>query len=86
MLNRDMRNDSLSKLNDAQNRYNNLTIAVKNKAIELYELRKKSSQEVITSVESYINKLANSPLQKNLINLFLNIKLNSIFLIIYFMN
>lgn len=61
MLHRGLKKDSLKNLEDAQNRYNALTLSVKEKAVELYELRRKSSDEVIASVESYVNTLANSP-------------------------
>jgi hypothetical protein len=61
MLNRGLKKDSLTNLTGAQNQYNNLTVSVKNKALDLYILRKKSSNEVITSVETYVNSLANSP-------------------------
>lgn len=61
MLNRGLKKDSLKNLENAQNRYNTLTISVKERAVDIYELRRKSSNEVITSIESYVNMLANSP-------------------------
>ena len=61
MFNSGLKKDSLRNLENAQKGYNTLTISVKKKAVELYELRRKSSDEVITSVEGYVNTLANSP-------------------------
>jgi hypothetical protein len=61
MLNKGLKKDTLKNLEDAQNRYNTLRLSVEERAIELDELRKKSSNEVITSVEGYVNMLANSP-------------------------
>ncbi len=61
MLNRGLKKDSLKFLECAQNSYKDLSISVKQNAMELYELRRKSSDEVIASVECYINTLANSP-------------------------
>ncbi|ETR67233.1 MAG: hypothetical protein OMM_11820, partial [Candidatus Magnetoglobus multicellularis str. Araruama] len=49
------------KSRNALNRYNTLTDSVEKRSVDLHELRKKSSNEVITLVENYVNILANSP-------------------------
>lgn len=61
MLNGDLKKEALANLQSAQERYSTLTTNVQKGSEKLFELRKKSSQEVIGSVEKYINTLANSP-------------------------
>lgn len=61
MLNGDLKKEAISKLNNSVNLYNELVKTVQAVSAELFVLRKKSSQEIIGSVESYINTLANTP-------------------------
>jgi len=72
VFNNALKKDSLNNLENSQERYNNFALIVQEKSMELYELRKNTSNEVIVSVENYINALANSP--KNFDKSFLEYK------------
>lgn len=61
MFNRCLKNEAIDRLEATNNRYNAIASSVRDKSVSLYNLRSMSSNEVIAAVESYINKLANSP-------------------------
>lgn len=61
MFNSNLKKEALEKFKNATENYNNLIKSVNNKSIELFQLRLKSSEEVIQNVERYINNLSNSP-------------------------
>ncbi|MDP1614742.1 MAG: hypothetical protein Q8L68_03000, partial [Methylococcales bacterium] len=51
----------VEKLNQSTEIYKNCAEAVQTESAELFVLRKQSSEEVIATVEAYINTLANTP-------------------------
>jgi hypothetical protein len=61
MFNGDLKKEALKKLNASVNSYKDWTSSTQAKSAELFALRKQSSEEIISSVENYINKLANTP-------------------------
>jgi len=61
MFNGDLKKEALEKLNQSAEKYKDLAKAVQAVSAELFVLRKKSSEEVISEVEAYINTLANTP-------------------------
>lgn len=61
MFNGDLKKEAIEKLNQSANTYKDLVKTVQEKSAELFVLRKKSSEEIISSVETYINTLANTP-------------------------
>jgi uncharacterized protein YaaW (UPF0174 family) len=61
VLNGDLKKEALSRLNDSIKGYEDWFEKTQNVATDLFILRKRSSEEVIDSVETYINKLANRP-------------------------
>lgn len=61
MLNGDLKKDALNQLQHAQSTYAKGVELVTRDSEKLFVLRQESSQNVIGSVEEYINRLANSP-------------------------
>ncbi|MEI7840811.1 MAG: hypothetical protein WCJ11_09950 [Methylococcaceae bacterium] len=61
MLNGDLKKEALSKLNNSVDTYKDWVKEVQAVSAELFVLRKKSSEDIIGAVESYINMLANRP-------------------------
>jgi hypothetical protein len=61
MLNRTLRKEALRELKDAQAAHDEALARVTANAEELFRLRQEGSTRVIDQVESYINRLANSP-------------------------
>lgn len=61
MLNSQLKEDAINKLNDTVNRHIEIANNTKNKSIELFEARLVVSTTLIKSVEDYFNKLSNSP-------------------------
>lgn len=61
MLNGDLKKEALSKLNNSVDTYKDWVKKVQAVSADLFVLRKKSSEEIIGSVEAYINTLANTP-------------------------
>ena len=65
MFNNSLKKESLKKLEESQNTYNKNVAVVKNKSVELYEIRKAGSFKIISAVENYINTLSSSPKEFN---------------------
>ena len=61
MFNGDLKKEAIENLNKSAESYKDLVKVVQSKSAELFVFRKKSSEEVIGAVESYINTLANTP-------------------------
>ena len=61
MLNRGLKKEARTKLEESVERYDRLVPIVSEKAEQLFELRQNSGENVIQPVENYINNLANSP-------------------------
>jgi len=61
MLNGDLKKEALSKLSSSVDTYKDWAKKVQAISAELFVLRKKSSEDIIDSVETYINTLANTP-------------------------
>jgi hypothetical protein len=61
MLNGDLKKEAIEKLTESTEKYKNHNEKIQIASAELFVLRKKSSEEVIGSVEAYINTLANTP-------------------------
>jgi hypothetical protein len=61
MLNGDLKKEALNQLQHAHSNYVENVKIVTADSENLFVLRQKSSEEVIGSVEEYINRLANSP-------------------------
>lgn len=60
-FNSELKETAIKKVRSAAKKYNDKIEVVQSKAIELFELRTQSKEEVIIPVENFINKLANSP-------------------------
>lgn len=65
MLNNGFKKDALRALEDAHKRYEIRAEQVGEQSIELMNLRKESSENLIKEVEAYINTLANTPKELN---------------------
>jgi predicted HAD superfamily phosphohydrolase YqeG len=61
MFNGSLKKEAIEKLNTSAESYKNWVKKVQSKSAELFVLRKKSSEEVISAVEAYINTLTNTP-------------------------
>lgn len=61
MLNNSFRKEELAKLDQAHKCYEATAEKVSEQSIELMNLRRESSEKLITDVENYINSLANTP-------------------------
>ncbi len=61
MLNGDLKKEAISRLNKSVDTYKDWVKKVQAVSADLFVLRKKSSEEIIGSVEGYINTLANTP-------------------------
>lgn len=61
MFNGDLKKEAIEKLNQSAETYKDWVKKVQSKSAKLFVLRKKSSEEVIGTVEAYINKLVNTP-------------------------
>ncbi len=61
MLNGDLKKEALSRLNNSVDTYKDWVKKVQAVSADLFVLREKSSEEIIGSVEKYINTLANTP-------------------------
>lgn len=61
MLNSKFRKDAIAKLDQAHKTYEARAAQVGNESVELMNLRRESSDLLITEVENYINSLANTP-------------------------
>lgn len=61
MLNGDLKKEAIEKLNNSNDRYQKHTRLVQEQSQQLFVLRQESSRDVIGSVESYVNTLANTP-------------------------
>ncbi len=61
MLNRSLRKDAVSALQDIHQRYEARAVEVTEAAEVLMSTRQRCSQQVVADVENYINGLANSP-------------------------
>lgn len=65
MFNNDLKKESIKSLEKSIKQYEKLVEITKNKAEELFIIRQNSSNEIILSVEKYINKLSNTPKEFN---------------------
>lgn len=61
MLNRAVKNENLASLKSAQSEYEAQSTTVCELSTNLFQMRRRSSEQIMTSVEQYINTLANSP-------------------------
>jgi hypothetical protein len=61
MFNGELKKEAIENLNQSAETYKNWVKKVQSKSAELFVLRKKSSEDVISAVESYINTLASTP-------------------------
>jgi hypothetical protein len=61
MMNFDTKNAAIKRLETSANNYNSLAPLVVADAVNLHDLRKSTSREVIHAAEEYVNTLANSP-------------------------
>lgn len=65
MLNFGVKKEAIARLEKANNRYQPLAKSTQQAAVSLYELRKRTSKELIKGAEDYVNVLANSPKEFN---------------------
>jgi hypothetical protein len=61
MLNGDLKKKALAKLEAADKEYQTVAADVTKRAVELYEKRKVTTEQVIQACEEYVNTLAKSP-------------------------
>lgn len=61
MLNRGLKKDAISQLEETHERYEKRATEVTEAAVSLMETRQKCSSDLVPMVENYINKLANTP-------------------------
>lgn len=61
MLNNQLKNEAVEKLERSIKSYDKIVVSVKRKARNLFSIRQNSGEEVLTPVEDFINKLTNSP-------------------------
>ncbi|MEN9373443.1 MAG: hypothetical protein RIR79_995 [Pseudomonadota bacterium] len=61
MFNGDLKKEAIAKLNKSVEEHKNWVKSVQSTSANLFVLRKQSSEELISSVENYINILANTP-------------------------
>jgi len=61
MFNGDLKKEAIEKLTTSTTAHKDWVKTVQEKSAELFVLRKQSSEDVISSVENYINTLANTP-------------------------
>ncbi|WP_210455650.1 hypothetical protein [Vibrio crassostreae] len=61
MFKNDLRKQNLATLESAERAYKSQATSIEGNSVKLFEVRKKASTDTLVSVESYINKLANSP-------------------------
>jgi len=65
MLNNDLKKESIKALEKSIEKYEEQAGIIKNKAEKLFTIRQSSSEDIILSVEKYINKLSNTPKEFN---------------------
>lgn len=65
MFNSDLKKESIKSLEKAIKKYEELSKITQNKAEILFTIRKSSGEDIILSVEKYINKLSNTPKEFN---------------------
>jgi len=65
MFNSDLKKESIKYLEKSIKKYEEQAGITKNKAEKLFTIRKSSSEDIILSVEKYINKLSNTPKEFN---------------------
>ena len=61
MFNSDLKEKAINRLKSSAETFNNTLEIVKSEAEALYKLRVVASEELIVSVEKYVNQLANTP-------------------------
>ena len=61
MFNKKLKEKSIEKLAESIKKYDKVVITVQGGAENLFDIRQKSGQKIITPVENFINTLANSP-------------------------
>ena len=65
MFNSDLKKESIKDLETSIKKYEEQAGITKNKAEKLFTIRQSSSEDIILSVEKYINKLSNTPKEFN---------------------
>lgn len=65
MFNSDLKKESIKDLEKSIKKYEEQAGITKNKAEKLFTIRQSSSEDIILSVEKYINKLSNTPKEFN---------------------
>lgn len=65
MFNSDLKKESIKGLEKSIKKYEEQAEITKNKAEKLFTIRQSSSEDIILSVEKYINKLSNTPKEFN---------------------